>query len=319
MLKGLDIASYQKDPDFVKVKAKWQFIITKVTEGTVYTNPFFAKSKAECRRLGLLLGYYHFAKPTAGNTPEKEAEYFLKQVGDILPGECIFLDYEENYADCVKWCKAWLDYVFTKTGVKAPIYLNKSTVANFNWKPIIDAGYGLWLADYSYKPDSAIPALPWAVCAFRQYSNQEVVDGIVAKTDANVFYGDEKAFKAYGYKGTTPVDPCAELQAKFNDLAEEIVGVRTSRDKWKKKAKDGEKLIKDYKTTLEDDTKFFNDAVTTLNATTTPTNHAEFLVALDAKLKEIVAQPTPVPPTDPTNQQKSFIGRLVDCLLNRKL
>jgi lysozyme len=321
MLKGLDIASYQKDPDFVKVKAKYQFIITKVTENVNYTNPNFARSKAECRRLGILLGYYHFAKPSAGNTPEAEADYFLKQLGDIQPGECIFLDYEDNYADCVNWCKKWLDYIFAKTGIKAPIYLNKSLVKNFNWKPIIDAGYGLWLADYSYNPDSPVPAVPWALCAFRQYSNKEVVDGISVVTDANVFYGDETAFKAYGYKGNVQTDPCAELQEKYNKLAEEIVGVRESRDEWKKKSKDQEKVIKDYKTATETDKqtdqKFLDDLVTILNVIPTPTTREEYLVALKAKLDALTTPPTNVPESDALQKLKDWISKVFGGLLNK--
>ncbi len=298
MIKGIDISSWQKDPNFEQVKTQVQFVITKVTENINYTNPNFKRSQSECRRLDILLGYYHFAKPTKGNTPEVEAEYFLKQLGELKNGEIICLDYEENYADCVNWCKKWLDYVYAKLGCKPLIYLNKSTVSSFNWKPIVDAGYGLWLADYTYSTNSPIPATPWPVMAIRQYSNKEVVAGIAGGVDADVFYGDAIAFKKYGYK---EVDPCEQKVAEaLGKQSNYIAGLENSN--------------RDLRDAAIDTATFINKAWAILDPTVTDKKDDDFIKKLQAlKDKLNIVQQT-VQPEVTTIQPNPQVSSLLDLL-----
>ena len=222
MLKGIDISSWQGQPDFNKVKEDADFVIVKATEGVGFRDPQLTRNQTECRKLGITLGYYAFVRPDLGNKPEDEAKYFLDQIGALKPGELLFLDFEVAYADRVNWCKKWLDYVYEATGVKAPIYLNKTLQANSDWTPVIDADYGLWLADYTYNPDSPVPNTQWEVMAFRQYSNAQAISGINGNVDANVFYGDKDSIKAYGYKGsvTPPTDCEAEIQVLNKSIAD---------------------------------------------------------------------------------------------------
>lgn len=200
MLKGPDVSSYQGDIDYSKLKV--DFIICKATEGVGFRDPKLTRNQTEARKSGVSLGYYHFARPDLGNTAEAEADYFLSQIGEIRGGEMFFLDFEVSFVDRVNWCKKWLDRVAAKlSGYKCPIYLNQSLMNGSDWKSVINAGYGLWLAKYDYNADAPVPATPWPVLAFRQYSNKEVFAGIPSSAvDANVFYGDKEALKAYGYQ-----------------------------------------------------------------------------------------------------------------------
>lgn len=200
MLKGIDISNWQGSPNFQDIKNDgWDFVIVKAVEGVGYRDPQLTRSQKECRAKGIALGYYAFVRPDLGNSPEAEAQYFLDQIGPLKSGEMLFLDFEVSYADRVNWCKRWLDHVYNQTGVKAPLYLNKSLAANSDWSIVINGDYGLWLADYTYDPDSPPPPTQWPVMAFRQYSNAEKVEGIIGNVDGNVFYGDEEALKAYGF------------------------------------------------------------------------------------------------------------------------
>lgn len=240
-IKGLDVSVHQGDIDFNLLET--DFLLIKATEGVGFTDQKFKINQTSARNKGILLGYYHFARPDLNNTATEEADWFLKTV-DLKDGEIVCLDFEVTYPDKVKWCKAWLDRVFSITKCKPLIYLNKSTAKGNDWSSVIDADYGLWLADYNYDPDtiSADAVNGWKVLAIRQYSNKLPVSGIIGGVDANVFYGDEIAFKAYGYK--TPELDIA-LQKELDDM-------RASRDKWKLKCSELEKeTVKDAQSATE--------------------------------------------------------------------
>lgn len=207
MLKGADISNYQGNPDFVKVKKSLDFIILKASEGNGYRDPVFTANQVAARNAGLLLGYYHFARPNLGNTPEAEAAWFLSVIQHIDQGEILCLDFEVDYSDAVNWCKRFLDYIQTKTGVKPLIYLNQSQLKEFNWKPVIDADYGLWLAQYDNDPNQTNGNFPWPTIAMKQWSSSGKVSGINGNVDVDSFFGDVAIFQAYGFKGAT--DPTA--------------------------------------------------------------------------------------------------------------
>jgi len=223
MLKGPDVSHYQGNIDFSILKTVRDFIIIKATEGVGYTDDKFLLNQTGARNAGMLLGYYHFARPDLGNTADAEATWFLKAIGSLKEGEVLCLDFEVSFAGRVVWCKSWLDKVFSVSKCKPVIYLNKSLAVGTDWSEVINAGYGLWLADYSYDPNSAVPSTKWPVTAFRQYSNKETVKGISGGADDNVFYGDTVAFKAYGFR---PSESESDLQKELDEM-------RESRNKWK--------------------------------------------------------------------------------------
>lgn len=211
MIVGNDISSFQGDPNFDIVVKNANFVITKVTEGVGYANPNFKRTQSEARRVGLLLGYYHFAKPSLGFTAEAEADYFLSVIGILHEGEILVLDYEDDWAgDVVAWCKDFLDHIYLHTKVQALIYLNKSQVRNFNWDPVAKAGYGLWLAAY----DNNLITGAWNFVALQQWTNAEDVPGYAGKVDGDYFFGTAEQFKAYGYKKV--VSPSSSISASVS-------------------------------------------------------------------------------------------------------
>ena len=203
MILGNDVASYQGNINFDLYRNNANFIIPKATEGVGFIDPKFARNQSEARRVGILRGYYHFARPDLGNSPEAEADYFLSVLGQLQEGEVLCLDYEcPNQVQAhVDWCKKWLDRIYSKTGVKPLIYLNQSQVKQFNWKAVIDGGYGLWIAAYTYDPNNNNAEIgQWPFAAMQQWTNGQTVPGIPAVADGDVFFGSEQAFKAYGFK-----------------------------------------------------------------------------------------------------------------------
>jgi GH25 family lysozyme M1 (1,4-beta-N-acetylmuramidase) len=197
MLKGIDISHWQGQPDFDKVKDQINFVIIKATEGVGYTDPELTRNQSEIRRVGLGLGYYHFARPEY-NSAEAEADYFTSKI-NIQEGEVVVLDYESNWTgDPVKWSLAFLKRVEENlNGIKPFIYMNKGLKKRHDWSSVVLGGYGLWLADYEGSGTST----PWAFTAITQTSDSGKIDGVPSNTvDLDVFYGDIKAFKSFGYR-----------------------------------------------------------------------------------------------------------------------
>jgi GH25 family lysozyme M1 (1,4-beta-N-acetylmuramidase) len=180
--EGVDVSSHQRDVDWPTLwndGTKWAY--TKATEGTSYTNPYFAQQYNGSYDIGMIRGAYHFATPdTSGGAAQ--ADYFVQhgggwsKDGKTLPGA---LDIEWNpYGDAcygksksgmVDWIRAFLDRYKARTGRSAVIY----TATNWWIQCTGDyAGFGstpLWIARYA----STVGPLPagWTAYTMWQYTS----------------------------------------------------------------------------------------------------------------------------------------------------
>lgn len=206
---GNDVSSFQGQIDWDVYKNNANFVIIRSSYGNGYYDSWFAHNRDEARRVGLPHGFYHFCYPQY-NSAQAEADWFCKAVWDLKEGEVLALDFEADLdktlpytQDPVPWCKDFLDAVSAKfNGIKPVIYLNQSHM-KWDWSPIVDAGYGLWLA--SYQADGTGNTGKWPFMAFQQTSSSQIVPGINGNVDRDVFFGDVNAFGGYGYK--SPVAP----------------------------------------------------------------------------------------------------------------
>lgn len=236
-LLGNDVAHHQGNINFDVYKNNTNFLIIKATEGTGYRDPKFIRNRDEARRVGLLLGYYHFARPDLNANPISEADWFLQTLGQIREGEMLVLDYEPagQKQEWVDWCKRWLDHVFSRTGCRPLIYLNQSQVRKFNWQSVVDGGYGLWIAAYTYDPKkNDFEKGQWKFAAMQQWTNRQNVPGIAGNTDGNVFFGDENSFKKYGFpaQASSSVSPSQSPSSSVSSSPSEAPV------DWEKKYKD---------------------------------------------------------------------------------
>lgn len=207
MIKGVDISSYQGNPTF---PLPVDFVICKATEGTGYVDPTFTSNIEAIRKTNSGLGFYHFARPDLGNSAINEADFFIQTIGKPLNDEILALDFEVNYADPVTWCAAFLDRVNAKLGCKPLLYLNDGLVKKCDWTPVIQAGYGLWLADYDGIENDAVNT-PWPEVAMKQWSSTGQIAGIKGNVDLDTFFGDLNMFKAYGYHDFMEPKPAVDI------------------------------------------------------------------------------------------------------------
>jgi GH25 family lysozyme M1 (1,4-beta-N-acetylmuramidase) len=207
MIKGVDVSQYQSSINWPALKNSVDFAIIKSTGGcpdpgqpdSQYLDPHFETNKTEARNSGILHGFYHFSYPQY-NTPEAEAEYVARVLSDIQPGEIVALDFEEAYdGDSVAWCLAWLNKAEQLLGFKPLLYINLALAKAHDWQPVISAGYGLWLAEWTFNDNGVYDtSQPWPMAAFMQYSDKGQVSGIPTTVDLDLFFGDAAQFQAYG-------------------------------------------------------------------------------------------------------------------------
>lgn len=203
VLNGVDVASWQAGIDFSKIAC--DFAIIKATGGKSYVNPHCDTQYQSAKKSGKLLGVYHYAHESGmEGTAEQEAQFFLDNVKGYIGEAILILDWESSNKGDVVWAKAWMDYVWAKTGVAPMFYTYTGVLNSYNFSSIANADYGLWVANYGtdavingFKQPSPPSSPYWKSTAMYQYSSNTMLSGWGSRLDANVFYGDANAWKAY--------------------------------------------------------------------------------------------------------------------------
>ncbi len=181
--EGVDVSSHQGDvawPTLWDSGVKWAYV--KATEGTYYTNPYFARQYDGSYGVGMIRGAYHFATPDTTNGAT-QADYFVdhgggwSRDGKTLPG-ALDIEWNPYGAACygktpsamVTWIRDFLTRYKARTGRDAVIYTATSW-----WKQCTGnhSGFGstnpLWVARYA----SAVGELPagWSHYTAWQYTS----------------------------------------------------------------------------------------------------------------------------------------------------
>jgi GH25 family lysozyme M1 (1,4-beta-N-acetylmuramidase) len=192
---GIDVSRWQHGTtlNWSKVAADGvDFAFIKATEGSTYTNAYFAGDWAATGKVGIRHGAYHFARPSKG-TAAKQARYFVSvagladRAGDLPP----VLDLEAsgglNVADLKTWTRNWLETVEELTGRTPIIYCSPSFWEYYLANSTGFTHYPLWIAHYGVTK----PRVPggWSTWTFWQKTSSGRVDGISGNVDINVFNG----------------------------------------------------------------------------------------------------------------------------------
>ncbi|RZS91005.1 GH25 family lysozyme M1 (1,4-beta-N-acetylmuramidase) [Motilibacter rhizosphaerae] len=215
-LTGPDVSSHQHPSgytiDWSAVHASGAaFAFVKASEGSTYTNPYFAADWAALGANATIRGAYHFARPNAvPGSAVAQAQHFVAvagtstDAGDLAP----VLDLEVTGglapADLTAWAQTWLATVAALTGRTPIIY----TYPYF-WKTAMAGSaaftaYPLWIASYSSKQPGQIGG--WPTWTFWQYTDAGTVAGVPTKVDVSTFNGTQDQLRAMaGLPATGPV------------------------------------------------------------------------------------------------------------------
>lgn len=202
MLKGIDISKYQNGIDLSKIET--DFVICKATEGVGYTDNCCDKFYQQAKKLGKKLGVYHYARPDLRNTAKAEADWFVRETKGYHKEAILVLDWEAGDLGNITWAKQWLDRVKELTGVKPLIYMSASVMNSYDWSSVVNADYGLWVANYGTNNGTAqesvfdrYPLKYWSFYALWQYTSTGRLSGYNGNLDMNYFSGDESAWDKY--------------------------------------------------------------------------------------------------------------------------
>ena len=199
MLHGIDVSNWQKG---LEIPESLDFCIVKATEGLRFVDWCCDGFVQQCKRKGILWGFYHFAR---NNKPEDEALFFYNNtvgyIGDGIP----VLDIEdEGIGNWGEYAQRFVDKFHACSGVYPIIYASASTLRRFVGYPIVD-DCGLWVAGY---PDveshtlKDIPTFrydisPWKFAAIWQFTASGKLQNYDDYVDMDVAYMDRDAWKLY--------------------------------------------------------------------------------------------------------------------------
>lgn len=194
MIKGIDVSHHNNLDRILSIIDKPEFCFIKATEGKTYNDPKFKHNIQICQERDIPIGFYHYARPE-NNPAIVEAKHFLDRIAPYI-GNCLLaLDWEENAVyQPVSWAEKWLDYIYAQTGVRPLMYCSSFYTPKL--KTILNKNYGLWVAQYTSKPDPDIGVYPF--WAFWQYAtpqyNYTPHDCVC---DYDYFNGTQKQLRAY--------------------------------------------------------------------------------------------------------------------------
>ncbi|GAA4538992.1 lysozyme [Amycolatopsis samaneae] len=190
---GIDVSGHQGNVDW----AHWwgqgkRFAYVKATEGTGYTNPYFAQQYNGSYKIGMIRGSYHFALPDR-SSGAAQANYFVdhgggwSRDGKTLPGAAD-LEYNPYGATCYgksqaamgAWIRDFHNTYHARTG-RWPVFYTSTSW----WSQCVGTSQQfagtvpLWVARYASAPG----ALPynWGFYTFWQFTSSPI--------DQNVFNG----------------------------------------------------------------------------------------------------------------------------------
>lgn len=132
----------------------------------------------------------------------------MSKVGNRVGEAILVLDWEgqnnPSFGKCdFSWCKEWLDYVYSKTGVCPLLYCSQSVAHLFR----NIGNYDLWIAQYADMNTTGYQNNPWNensyTCAIRQYSSCGRLNGWNGNLDLDKFYGTREDWNKYAGIGNT--------------------------------------------------------------------------------------------------------------------
>lgn len=214
-MKGIDIASYQNNVDFQKVKNSGiEIVYIKATEGVTYRSPLMKSQYGGAKAAGLKIGFYHYLR---SNNPISEATHFLGTVEGLLANCKYVIDVEDalgqTKAQISSNVRQFADYLISN-GKEVCVYSGDYFYAHNLDNSV--KNIPLWVAHYGVsKPDAT------NYVGF-QYSSSGKVDGVNGLVDLDEFNSD-----IFLSSYTVPVNPSlpVDIVVKSFQYAANLVGI----------------------------------------------------------------------------------------------
>jgi lysozyme len=190
-IQGIDCASYQGNVNWGSVKSSGRtFGFEKATEGTTYTNPYFAYNWSHMKSAGIIRGAYHYGHP--GTDATAQANYFVSKVHPVSGDLQMMLDIEvtdgKSPSQVWSWIQTFIARIKTLTGRPGIIYTGYYFWRDSVGNPTNNLNCPLFLAAYVSDPSPYVPPA-WPFFTFWQYSDSGSVPGVSGAVDLDCFNG----------------------------------------------------------------------------------------------------------------------------------
>ena len=195
---GVDIAEYQGDVDFEKVKNSGvDFVVLRIggryysEEGKMFADGRFDEYYEKATAAGLKVGAYFFSQATTAEEAVDEAEYVIKLLDGRKLQYPVAFDWEiieddEARTDNIggstitAMAEAFCDAV-EKEGYRSMVYASTSLMLqSYDFETMKD--YEFWLADYREFPIMYYDFAIW------QYAKDGTVNGVDGTVDLNICF-----------------------------------------------------------------------------------------------------------------------------------
>lgn len=228
---GVDIATYQGEPDFAKLKKAVDFVIIKAGYGRYrdQIDPQFERNYAECKKHGIPCGAYWFGYATTPQDAASEARI----CAEVLKGKQleypIYYDMETDSKsnhypfntgrdNCSAMVEAFCS-TLESYGYFAGLYISRIPLQQYIY-PETAAKYSLWLAEYGGKCNYTGTYGMW------QYSDNGSVSGIAKAVDLDECYVDYPTLiKSGGFNGYPKPEAVKELDTSGFKRGDKSLGV----------------------------------------------------------------------------------------------
>ena len=208
MMRGIDIANWQAGltiPEYV------DFCVVKASEGTNFVDKYAKGFIDQCKRKGVLFGFYHFMTKA---DPEAQASYFAGCTREWNLQGVPVLDIERD--DIPNWgdyAQRFVDKYHAITTVYPMIYCSASRIPEFEGYPLVET-CGLWVAGYptgreyewGESPEFPYEVRPWPFAAMWQFTENGWIDSYDDALDFDLAYMDAHAWKLYANPTQGKVD-----------------------------------------------------------------------------------------------------------------
>jgi GH25 family lysozyme M1 (1,4-beta-N-acetylmuramidase) len=207
-LPGIDVSSYQGNVNWGSVAPYIDFAYIKASEGSYYSNPYFAEQYNGSYDYGIIRGAYHFGIPN-NSSGTAQADYFIghgggwSADGKTLPG-ALDIEYNPYGAECfglsqtsmVDWIWNFVTEYAAREHAYPPIYTTTDWWTTCTGDYSGFAAYDpLWIANYSASGGGPLPA-GWGYYTFWQYAGSGSLPG-----DQDVFNGAYSRLQALATNG----------------------------------------------------------------------------------------------------------------------
>src|SRR4051812_39748989 len=202
-IDGPEVSSYQHPYgapiNWAAVKgAGKEFALVKATESTSYKNPWFATDYSRIRRVGMVRGSYHFARPgyPLATTAAAQAKYYVNRLGGsartartLPPALDLEMTGGLSRGALVTWAQTFLLTVRRLTGRTPMIYTYPSFWTSALADPAALSRYPLWMASYGTGVGTG-PML-W------QYTSAARVSGIRGSVDMSRLVAPSSSWNSF--------------------------------------------------------------------------------------------------------------------------